>query len=70
VAVGIPEDEIAAAALEMKAGLIVLALRRGNGLFRSRQGTTTYRVCVDDARPGVAAGRESVTVPDHKTRLH
>jgi nucleotide-binding universal stress UspA family protein len=44
VVLGIPEDEIGAVASETKAGLIVLALRRGRGLFGPRQGTTTYRV--------------------------
>jgi nucleotide-binding universal stress UspA family protein len=54
VALGIPEDEIAAAASEMKAGLIVLALRRGHGLFGSRQGTTTYRVLCASTTPVLA----------------
>jgi len=54
VALGIPEDEIAAAASDMKAGLIVLALRRGRGLFGSRQGTTTYRVLCASTTPVLA----------------
>jgi nucleotide-binding universal stress UspA family protein len=54
VALGIPEDEIADVASEMKAGLIVLALRRGRGLFGSRQGTTTYRILCASRTPVLA----------------
>jgi nucleotide-binding universal stress UspA family protein len=54
VVLGIPEDEITATAAEMKAGLIVLALRRGRGLFGPRQGTTTYRILCASATPVLA----------------
>jgi nucleotide-binding universal stress UspA family protein len=54
VVLGIPEDEITAAASDMKAGLIVLALRRGRGLFGSRQGTTSYRILCASATPVLA----------------
>jgi nucleotide-binding universal stress UspA family protein len=54
VVLGIPEDEIIAAASNMKAGLIVLALRPGRGLFGPRQGTTTYRILSASATPVLA----------------
>jgi nucleotide-binding universal stress UspA family protein len=54
VGLGIPEDEIVDAAAEMKAGLIVLALRRRGGLFGPRQGTTTYRVLCASKTPVLA----------------
>jgi nucleotide-binding universal stress UspA family protein len=54
VVLGIPEDEITATASEMKAGLIVLALRRGRGLFAPRQGTTTYRILCASTTPVLA----------------
>jgi nucleotide-binding universal stress UspA family protein len=54
VVLGIPEDEITAAASDMKAGLIVLALRRGRGLFGPRQGTTTYRILCASTTPVLA----------------
>jgi nucleotide-binding universal stress UspA family protein len=54
VVLGIPEDEITATASEMKAGLIILALRRGRGLFAPRQGTTTYRILSASATPVLA----------------
>ncbi|HEX7798100.1 MAG TPA: universal stress protein [Vicinamibacterales bacterium] len=54
VVLGIPEDEITAAAANMKAGLIVLALRRGRGLFGPRQGTTTYRILCASTTPVLA----------------
>jgi nucleotide-binding universal stress UspA family protein len=44
VVLGYPDEEIPAAALDAEAGLIVLALRRGRGIFGRRQGTTTYHV--------------------------
>lgn len=44
VVLGHPSEEIPAVALDTKAALIILALRRGRGLFGARQGTTTYRV--------------------------
>jgi nucleotide-binding universal stress UspA family protein len=54
MAIGVPEDEIAAAATGLKAGLVVLALRRGRGLFGPRQGTTTYRLLCASATPVLA----------------
>lgn len=54
VRLGIPEDEIVAAASEMKAGLIVLALRSGRGLFGPRQGTSTYRILCASTTPVLA----------------
>jgi nucleotide-binding universal stress UspA family protein len=54
VVLGIPEDEITTTASEMKAGLIVLALRRGRGLFGPRQGTTTYRILCASTTPVLA----------------
>jgi nucleotide-binding universal stress UspA family protein len=54
VGLGIPEDEITATASEMNAGLIVLALRRGRGLFGPRQGTTTYRILCASTTPVLA----------------
>ena len=54
VVMGIPEDEITAAASDMNAGLIVLALRRGRGLFGPRQGTTTYRILCASTTPVLA----------------
>jgi nucleotide-binding universal stress UspA family protein len=54
VRLGIPEDEIVAAASEMKAGFIVLALRSGRGLFGPRQGTSTYRILCASTTPVLA----------------
>lgn len=54
VGLGIPEDEIVATAVEMKARLIVLVLRRGGGLFGPRQGTTTYRILCASKTPVLA----------------
>ncbi len=54
VLLGRPEDEIAAAASDAKAGLIVLALRRGRGVFGPRQGATTYRVLCSSTIPVLA----------------
>jgi nucleotide-binding universal stress UspA family protein len=54
VAMGRPEDEIAVVAKEMKAGLIVLVLRRGRGLLGARQGTTTYRLLCASPTPVLA----------------
>jgi nucleotide-binding universal stress UspA family protein len=52
--VGRPEDEIAAAAAGAKADLIILALRRGHGIFGPRQGATTYRVLCSSPTPVLA----------------
>src|SRR5262249_46526432 len=57
VVLGIPEDEITSTASDMKAGLIVLALRKGRGLFAARQGTTTYRILSASATPVLALPR-------------
>jgi nucleotide-binding universal stress UspA family protein len=54
VLLGRPEDGIVAAASEVKAGLIVLALRRGRGIFGARQGATTYRVLCSSNIPVLA----------------
>ena len=54
VALGHPAEEIAAAAHDVGADLIVLALRRGRGLFGRRQGTTTYRVLCGTTIPVLA----------------
>ncbi len=44
VLVGTPGEQIASAADAAGAGLIVLALRRGDGIFGAAQGSITYRV--------------------------
>lgn len=54
VALGKPESEIAAAAAELKARLIVLVLRRGRGIFGARPGATTYRVLCSSQTPVLA----------------
>lgn len=54
VLLGRPEDGIVAAARESEAGLIILALRRGKGIFGPRQGATTYRVLCSSRVPVLA----------------
>jgi universal stress protein A len=54
VLLGKPEDEIAAAATGAKADLIILALRRGRGIFGPRQGATTYRLLCSSTTPVLA----------------
>jgi nucleotide-binding universal stress UspA family protein len=54
VLLGKPEDEIAAAATAAKADLIILALRRGRGIFGPRQGATTYRLLCSSTTPVLA----------------
>jgi nucleotide-binding universal stress UspA family protein len=54
VGLGRPEEEIAAVASKLKAGMILLALRRGRGIFGPRQGTTTYRVLCASTVPVLA----------------
>ena len=54
VALGRPSEEIPAAAIDAKASLVVLALRRGRGLFGPRQGTTTYQVLCGATIPVLA----------------
>jgi nucleotide-binding universal stress UspA family protein len=51
---GRPAEEIAAAAAEMSADLIVLTLRSGHGLFGLRQGTITYQVLCGAGTPVLA----------------
>lgn len=51
---GHPAEEIAATSTDIGAGLIVLALRRGHGLFGPRQGSITYRVLSGAATPILA----------------
>jgi hypothetical protein len=52
--IGRPEDEIIAAASEARAGFIILALRRGRGIFGPRQGATTYRILCTSSIPVLA----------------
>jgi nucleotide-binding universal stress UspA family protein len=54
VLLGDPAEEIAAAAEDAKAGLIVMTLRRGRGLFGARQGSITYRVLCGAGAPVLA----------------
>ena len=54
VTLGRPDEASPAVALEVGAGLIVLALRRGRGLFGARQGTTTYHVLCGTKIPVLA----------------
>lgn len=54
VLLGNPAEEISAASTDMGAGLIVLTLRRGHGLFGARQGTITYHVLCGAATPVLA----------------
>jgi hypothetical protein len=54
VVLGYPDEEIPAAALDAGAGLILLALRRGRGIFGRRQGTTTYHVLCGSPVPVLA----------------
>jgi len=54
VVLGRPEDEITRLAVEAKAGLIILVLRRGRGIFGRRQGATTYRVLCSSTIPVLA----------------
>jgi nucleotide-binding universal stress UspA family protein len=51
---GQPAEEIAAAATDIGASLIVLTLRPGHGLFGTRQGTVTYQVLCGARRPVLA----------------
>jgi nucleotide-binding universal stress UspA family protein len=51
---GRPEDEIAALASQTNAALVILALRRGRGIFGRRQGATTYRVLRSSKAPVLA----------------
>jgi len=51
---GTPAEEIAAVATDIGAGLIVLTLRRGHGLFGARQGSVTYQVLSGAATPVLA----------------
>ena len=51
---GTPAEEISAAATDLGAGLIVLTLRRGHGLFGARQGSVTYQVLCGAVTPVLA----------------
>jgi nucleotide-binding universal stress UspA family protein len=54
VMVGRPDEGIVAAATHDKANLIILALRKGKGIFGRRQGATTYRVLCSSTIPVLA----------------
>jgi nucleotide-binding universal stress UspA family protein len=54
VVLGRPNEEIPAVALDAKAGIIALVLRRGRGLFGARRGTTTYHVLGGSTVPVLA----------------
>jgi nucleotide-binding universal stress UspA family protein len=54
VLLGDPAEEIAAAAADLRAGLTVLFLRRGHGLFGARPGSITYRVLCGTSTPVLA----------------
>lgn len=56
---GHPAEEISAMANDIRAGLIVLTLRRGHGLFGARQGTITYQVLCGAATPVLALRQQS-----------
>ena len=56
VLLGDPAEELPALAIDVKAGLIVLKLRRGHGLFGKRQGSTTYRILCGSTTPVLALG--------------
>ena len=54
VVLGRPSEEIPAAALDARAGVVALVLRRGRGLLGPRQGTTTYQVLCGSTVPVLA----------------
>lgn len=54
ILLGDPAKEIAAFAADSNAGLLVLTLRRGRGLFGPRKGSITYRVLCGTATPILA----------------
>ena len=54
VLLGDPAQEISAEAAESDAGLVILMLRQGRGLFAPRKGATTYRVLAGGATPVLA----------------
>jgi nucleotide-binding universal stress UspA family protein len=54
IVLGDPAEEIAAQAAVSNAGLAVLILRRGRGLFGPRKGSITYRVLCSSATPVLA----------------
>jgi nucleotide-binding universal stress UspA family protein len=54
VVLGDPHEEIPSVAEHLKAGLIVMTLRPGHGLFGKRQGTTTYQVLCTSTIPVLA----------------
>lgn len=74
--VGSPAEEIARLAAESDAGLIVLSLKRGHGLFGARYGSISYRLLCAAVAPVLAlppqhrgrrAGtRESAAAPNRR----
>lgn len=54
VLLGDPAQEISAVAAESDAGLVILMLRQGHGVFAPRKGSTTYRVLAGGATPVLA----------------
>lgn len=54
IVLGDPAEEIAALAALSNAGLAILILRRGGGLFGPRKGSITYRVLCSSATPVLA----------------
>jgi len=54
VVLGDPGEELPALADDVDAGLMVLSLRRGHGVFGKRQGSTTYRVLCGSVIPVLA----------------
>lgn len=51
---GDPAEEIVAVASDLEAGLVILLLRRGRGLFGPRKGSIAYRVLCGAATPLLA----------------
>jgi nucleotide-binding universal stress UspA family protein len=56
---GNPAEEISATATDMRAGLIVLTLRPGHGMFGAKQGSITYRVLCGSTIPVLALQQRS-----------
>jgi len=54
ILLGDPAEEIAALARDLDAGLVVLLLRRGHGLFGPHKGSITYRTLSGTATPLLA----------------
>jgi nucleotide-binding universal stress UspA family protein len=72
VLLGDPADQVSALAADTRAGLVIVALRRGEGLFGAAQGSMTYRVLSGGGSipilglptPPGASGSQPATVPD------